>query len=100
MRQAQHHGSRRQLHASVRACRGLERRLDRFHGVGPITVNRFLRERPSWWAKSDPEPLPRVKTAARQLAIPLARYRRKNLTSVRLEAGPIRHRRELTPTRH
>lgn len=99
MLQGQYHGSLRQLHASARVCRDLQTRRERFYGLGPITVNIFLRELRPWWAKSDPEPLPCVKAAARLLAIPLERYRRKSLAFVRLEAGLIRHRRELTPTR-
>ena len=100
MLQGQYHGSLRQLHASARDCRDLETRLDLFYGIGPITVNIFLRELRPWWAKSDPEPLPCVKAAARLLGIPLGGYRRKSLAFVRLEAGLIRHRRELTLTRH
>ena len=100
MLQGQYHGSLRQLHASARDCRDLETRLDLFYGVGPITVNIFLRELRPWWVKSDPEPLPCVKAAARLLGIPLEGYRRKSLAFARLEAGLIRHRRELTLTRH
>lgn len=100
MLHGQYHGSLRQLHAAARNCRDLEMRLNRFYGVGPITVNIFLRELRPWWAKSDPEPLPCVKTAARLLAIPLERYSRKSLAFVRLEAGLIRHRHELAPTQH
>ena len=100
MLQRQHLGSLRQLHAAARDCRDLEMRIDRFYGVGPITVDIFLRKLRPWWAKSDPEPLRCIKAAAPLLDIPLERYRRKSLAFVRLETGLIRHRREPTPTRH
>ena len=58
-------------------------------------MNIFLRELRPFWAKANPDPLPAVKTLANQLSIDLTRYKRNSLTFARLEAGLIRHRREL-----
>ena len=72
-----------------------EQRLLAFYGVGPVTVNIFLRELRPYWKKADPEPLPVVKELAERLGIRLGHYRRKTLTFCRLEAGLIRHRKQL-----
>jgi hypothetical protein len=48
-----------------------------FYGVGPVTVNFFLRELRPFWSKADPDPLPAVNKLARQLSINLGRYGRK-----------------------
>lgn len=98
--QSEYRGSLRRLHARASDSRDLETRLDRFYGVGPVTVNIFLRELRPWWPKADPQPLPGVKAAARRLGIRLDRYGRKELAFVRLEAGLIRHRHELVSPRH
>ncbi len=66
-----------------------------FYGVGPVTVNIFLRELRPFWAKADPDPLPIVSRLARRLSIDLTRYKRKGLVFARVEAGLIRRRREL-----
>jgi hypothetical protein len=67
-----------------------------FYGVGPVTVNIFLRELRPYWGKADPEPLPIVRALARKLKLDLACYRRKSLIFTRVEAGLIRRRRELS----
>lgn len=88
-------GSLSRLHEAARDARDLENRLLAFYGVGPVTVNIFLRELRPFWAKADPDPLPVVKTLANQLSIDLGRYKRNSLTFARVEAGLIRHKREL-----
>jgi len=85
-------GSLAQLHDAARDPRDLEVRLLAFYGVGPVTVNIFLRELRPFWAKADPAPLPAVRALARRLHIPLRRYDRKSLAFARLEAGLIRLR--------
>lgn len=92
-------GSFKRLHALARDSRDLEERLDRFFGVGPVTVNIFLRELRPRWAKADPEPLPAVKAMARRLKLDLGKHDRKSMAFVRLEAGLIRHRKELPRAR-
>jgi hypothetical protein len=88
-------GKLRRLHDAARDARDLEQRLLTFYGVGPVTMNIFLRELRPFWAKADPDPLPIVITLAKRLAIDLTRYKRKSLTFARVEAGLIRRRREL-----
>jgi hypothetical protein len=83
------------VEAAAADAADLEARLEAFHGIGPVTVNIFLRELRPFWAKADPEPLPAVKEAASKLRIDLARYDRKSLAFARLEAGLIRLRRRL-----
>ena len=82
------------LHERARDKSDLEARLLAFHGVGPVTVNIFLRELRPFWSKADPSPLPVVVTVAASLGLDLHRYRRRTLTFVRIEAGLIRMRRE------
>lgn len=86
-------GSLARLHDVARNARDLEQRLSAFHGIGPVTVNIFLRELRPFWAKADPEPLPVVQQLAGRLGIDLARYERKSLRFARLEAGLVRLRR-------
>jgi endonuclease III len=86
-------GSLLRLHDAAHDARHLEERLQAFYGVGPVTVNVFLRELRPFWCKADPEPLPIVKRLARRLRIDLRAYERKSLRFVRLEAGLIRMRR-------
>lgn len=93
---ADYGGSLRRLHDAAHDARDLEARLLAFHGVGPVTMNIFLRELRPFWAKADPDLLPAVKMLAKRLSIDLTRYRRKSLLFTRVEAGLIRRRRELT----
>jgi endonuclease III len=88
-------GSLSRLHDAASDARDIEERLLAFYGVGPVTVNIFLREMRPFWAKADPDPLPAVKRLAKRLAIDVNRYRRKSLTFARVEAGLIRRRHEL-----
>lgn len=82
------------LHSNSRDGEDLEKRLDAFYGVGPITVNIFLREMRPYWAKADPPPLATVAELARQLGIDLRHFNRRTMRFVRLEAGLIRMRRK------
>jgi hypothetical protein len=87
-------GSLRQLHKDARDARELEERLLAFYGIGPVTMNIFLRELRPYWAKADPPPVPIVAKAAATLNIDLGRYERKSVTFIRVEAGLIRRRRD------
>jgi hypothetical protein len=86
------------LHDAAHDARDLEEKLLAFYGVGPVTMNIFLRELRPFWAKANPDPLPVVARMAKQLSIDLTRYRRPSLIFARVEAGLIRQRRELRPT--
>ncbi len=88
-------GSLWRLHDAARNAHDLEQRLLAFHGIGPVTVNIFLRELRPFWAKADPDPLPVVRRLARRLGIELRTYDRKSLRFTRLEAGLVRLRRQL-----
>ena len=92
---ANYSGRLSRLHEAARDARDLEERLLAFYGVGPVTMNIFLRELRPFWAKADPDPLPSVERLAERLSIDLNRYGRKSLTFARVEAGLIRRRREL-----
>jgi hypothetical protein len=78
------------LHEAARDPDDLEARLLAFYGIGPVTMNIFLRELRPFWRKADPESLPQVRELAMTLGIDLAAYRRKSLTFSRIEAGLIR----------
>lgn len=88
-------GSLKRLHAAATDTRDLEQRLLTFYGVGPVTVNIFLRELRPFWHKADPAPLPVVAELATGLGIDLKRFKRKALTFCRIEAGLISQRRRL-----
>jgi endonuclease III len=91
----EYNGSLLTLHKKAHDQQDLEARLECFYGIGPTTVNIFLRELRPYWTKSDPEPLPLVKEAASSLGIDLAQFRRKTITFTRIEAGLIRLRKEI-----
>jgi len=95
---ADYGGSLSRLHDAARDPRDLEERLLGFYGVGPVTMNIFLRELRPFWAKADPDPLPAVERLAKRVSIDLDRYSRKSLVFARVEAGLIRRRRELAAT--
>lgn len=78
------------LHDVARGTRDLETRVLAFYGVGPVTMNIFLRELRPFWRKADLEPLPQVTELASQLKLDFTCYRRKSLGFARIEAGLIR----------
>lgn len=92
--QAEYGGSLNRLHEAATDPENLEARLDAFYGVGPVTVNVFLRELRPYWAKSDPDPLPVVVETADRYGVDLDRYDRKSETFARVEAGLVRKRHE------
>ena len=85
-------GSLSRLHQVARDSSDLEARLLDFYGVGPVTVNIFLRELRPYWTKANPAPLPLVRRLARRLGIDLDSHDRKSVTFTRLEAGLVRLR--------
>jgi hypothetical protein len=91
---ADYGGSLGRLHEAARDARDLEQRLLAFYGIGPVTMNIFLRELRPFWAKADPDPLPAVRRLAKRLAVDFTRYKRKTRIFARVEAGLIRRRRE------
>jgi hypothetical protein len=87
---ADYHGRVNDLHDQARDARDLEARLLAFYGVGPTTVDIFLRELRPYWKRADPEPLPEVTLLARRWGIELEAYRRKSVVFGRVEAGLVR----------
>jgi endonuclease III len=92
---AEYGGCLSRLHDAAHDARDLEQRLLAFYGVGPVTMNIFLRELRPFWAKTNPDPLPAVERLAKRFSIDLTHYRRKSVVFARVEAGLIRRRREL-----
>lgn len=95
---ADYGGRLSRLYDAARDARDVEEKLLAFYGVGPVTMNIFLRELRPFWAKADPDPLPAVERLAKRLSIDLNRYSRRSLMFARVEAGLIRRRRELAAT--
>lgn len=92
---ADYGGRLSKLHDAARDPHEIEEKLLGFYGVGPVTMNIFLRELRPFWAKANPDPLPVVEKVAKCLSIDLNRYSRKSLLFARVEAGLIRRRRGL-----
>jgi hypothetical protein len=88
-------GKMSNIEAAAKDGADLEARIDAFYGVGPVTVNIFLRELRPFWKMANPAPLAAVRKAARKLKIDLERYDRNSLTFARVEAGLIRLRHRL-----
>lgn len=91
-----YNGSLKQLHETAVDARDLEQRLLAFYGVGPVTVNIFLRELRPYWRKANPTPLPVVRKLAAELGIDLESIKPKTLSFCRIEAGLIRQRKQLS----
>jgi len=89
----EYQNSLNKLHEEAKDSKDLERRLNEFYGVGPTTINIFLRELRPYWKKADPSPSAIVKTVADKINLDLKKYNRKSLTFVRIESGLIRLRR-------
>jgi hypothetical protein len=92
---SEYHGRLSRLHDSATDCGDLERRLLAFYGIGPTTVNIFLRELRPYWRRADPEPLAIVRELSERLGVDLHGYKRKSITFTRVEAGLIRLRKRL-----
>jgi hypothetical protein len=90
-----HQGSLQDIHDTSRDNADLEKRFLAFYGVGPVTVNIFLRELRPYWRKADPRPLPIVHDMAKRVGVDLDRFNRKTVTFTRIEAGLIRLKRQL-----
>ncbi len=91
-------GSLTKLHASAKDSHDLEKKLLNFFGIGPVTVNVFLRELRPTWRHADPAPLPVVQSLAESLGFDLAAYDRKSMAFTRIEAGLFRARKQLKKT--
>ena len=86
------YGSLSKLHESAKDEKDLEKKLLAFKGIGPVTVNIFLRELRPFWEKANPDVLPLVKKYAEDMGIDLDKIDRKSMTFARIEAGLVRLR--------
>lgn len=96
--QEEYEGKLIRLYAAAKDSRDLERRIAELgKGIGPVTVEIFLRDMRMVWPKADPEPTPRVREVAKALGIgDLKEYTRKNrFDPVRLETAMHRYSRQL-----
>jgi len=81
------------IHEKAVDAKDLEKRLEEFKGIGPITVNIFLRELRHIWKKADPELLAIVRKVAKKFKIKLP-AERKTKSFIKLEAALIRLRKK------
>jgi hypothetical protein len=85
-------GSLKKLHGSASDSGDLEERLVAFYGVGPVTVNIFLRELRPYWSKARPRTLPIVSRLASKHGIDLSALDPNTIRFARVEAGLLRMR--------
>jgi endonuclease III len=93
---SEYQGRLSEVHKRSTDAGDLQRRLLAFYGIGPTTVNIFLRELRPYWIMADPDPLPIVVQLGEQLGLDLDRYKRNSITFARIEAGLIRLRKQLS----
>jgi len=79
------YGSLENLYVQAKNERDLEKKLQEFKGVGPTTVNTFLRELRSTWEKAKPSFSPVAKEVASRLGLD-----ENDLDRPRLEAALVR----------
>lgn len=65
------YGDLERLHAESSSATDLENRLQEFRGVGPVSVNIFLRELRGIWEKAEPEPSLIAVAMARKIGLDL-----------------------------
>lgn len=81
------YGGLMELYKASNDSRDLEKRLQEFKGVGPVTTNIFLRELRAAWPKSDVAVSALVKEAAKELGIDLLKYKKDMKQFMRLECA-------------
>lgn len=78
------------LYEQAKDSEDLEAKLQEFKGVGPTTVNIFLRELRTIWPKANPEPSSLVKVAAKNLGVDLKNFKTRSKNFVKLECALLR----------
>ena len=89
--QCRYHGDLTRLHEEAQGPRDLEAKLQALPGVGPVTVNIFLRELRGIWPKADPLPSDLALLAARNLGLVRSQDRAQALAELKgalPETGP------------
>lgn len=84
------YGSLKMLYKLSRNSGDLERRLQEFRKIGPVTVNIFLRELRAIWHKANPGISEFVKLASKNLGIDLGKYDKRTEKFVHLESALLR----------
>ena len=97
---ADYGGSLGRLHEAARDVRDLEERLLAFYGIGPVTMNIFLRELRPFWAKADPDPLPVGETPVHRSCTLQAEKRYFRASGGRAYPAPTRVRSKIGSWRH
>ncbi len=86
----QKYGSLNNLYKQSSDAEDIEKRLQEFKGIGPITTNIFLREMRKIWPRSDVKILPMINKTARKLKINLNSFNKKTNTFIKLECALYR----------
>jgi len=84
------YGTLTNLYEQAQDSEDLETKLQEFKGVGPTTVNIFLRELRTVWPKANPEPSSLAKIAAKNLGIDLSHFGRGTKEFIKLECALLR----------
>ena len=82
-----------ELYKAAFGPRDLEKRLQEFKGIGPVTTNIFLRELRVAWPKSDVAVSPLVKEVAKKLGVNLHNFKKNAKKFMRLECALFKIRR-------
>lgn len=88
------YGTLSNLYKKAKNSEDLEKRLQEFKGIGPITANIFLRELRDVWGKANPEPSDLVKKTAKKFGINLNKLKRKSRYFIKLECALFRINKE------
>jgi endonuclease III len=82
-----------ELYQAATDARDLEKRLQEFKGIGPVTTNIFLRELRVAWPKSDVAVSPLVKEVVEKLGLKLHEFKKNTKKFMRLECALFKIRR-------
>jgi len=82
-----------ELYKAAADARDLEKRLQEFKGIGPVTTNIFLRELRVAWPKSDVAISPLVNEVAEKFGVKLYEFKKNTKKFTRLECALLRIRR-------
>lgn len=93
------YGSLEKLYEESKDSKDLEKRLQEFKRIGPVTTNIFLRELRAVWPKANPELSKFVKIGAKNLRINLNKINRKTDQFVHLEAALLRFGKKIVKSR-
>jgi endonuclease III len=79
------YGDLESLHTESIDPRDLEKRLQEFKGVGPVTVNIFLRELRGVWQKAEPKPSKMAIKTAKRIGLENVEFHESALVRLSLE---------------